>query len=152
MLVLEYLHSNLCSVNSMPTTSDALQSKLLLPFHSTFAVGCSFQEYFEKYWRQILCSISKARGLSPLSWCRRHTVQCTVTLVSSRLCAGPASAERVGQGEVGGGTRRVTCTWWMLWLSVEMPWLALSGPILALFAQIGLENTALNLEGLHFLQ
>ena len=32
-------------------------------------------------------------------------------------------------------------TWWLLWLSVEMPWLALGGPILALFAQIGLENT-----------
>ena len=31
----------------------------------------------------------------------------------------------------------------LLWLSVEMPWLALGGPILALFAQIGLENTSL---------
>ena len=31
-------------------------------------------------------------------------------------------------------------------LSVEMPWLVLGGPIiLALFAQIGLENTALTL-------
>ena len=29
-----------------------------------------------------------------------------------------ASAERVGQGEVDGVTRRVTCTWWLLWLSV----------------------------------
>ena len=46
---------------------------------------------------------------------------------------------------VGGVTRRMTCTWWLLWLSVEMPWLALGGPILALFAQIGLENTALTL-------
>ena len=27
---------------------------------------------------------------------------------------------------------RVTCTWWLLWLAVEMPWLALGGPILAL--------------------
>ena len=31
------------------------------------------------------------------------------------------------------------------WLSVEMPWLALGGPILALFLQMGLENTALTL-------
>ena len=46
---------------------------------------------------------------------------------------------------VGTGTRRVTCTCWLLWLSVEMPWLVLGGPILALFAQIGLENTALTL-------
>jgi len=43
------------------------------------------------------------------------------------------------------GTRRVTCTCWLLWLSVEMPWLVLGGPILALFAQTGLENTALTL-------
>ena len=52
-----------------------------------------------------------------------------------RLRTGSASAERVGQGEVGAVTRRVTCTCWLLWLSVEMPWLALDGPILALFAQ-----------------
>ena len=32
--------------------------------------------------------------------------------------------------------RRVTCTCWLSWLSVEMTWLALGGPILALFAQI----------------
>ena len=51
----------------------------------------------------------------------------------------------MGQREVGVVTRRVTCTCWLLWLSVEMPWLALGGPILALFAQIGLENTALTL-------
>ena len=29
----------------------------------------------------------------------------------------------------GGVTRRVTCTYWLLWLSVEMPWLVLGGPI-----------------------
>jgi len=53
--------------------------------------------------------------------------------------------EKVRQGEVDGVTHRVTCTWCLLWLSVEMPWLVLGGPILALFAQIGLENTALTL-------
>ena len=72
-------------------------------------------------------------------------MQCAEKIVSARLRAGSASAEIVGQGEVGGVTHRVTCTWWLLWLSVEMPWLALDGPILALFAQIGLENTALTL-------
>ena len=42
-----------------------------------------------------------------------------------------------GTGGVGtGGGGWVTCTCWLLWLSVEMPWLALGGPILALFAQI----------------
>ena len=72
-------------------------------------------------------------------------MQCAEKIVSAHLRAGSALAERVGQGEVRGVTRRVTCTWWLLWLSVEMPWLALGGPILALFAQIGLENTALTL-------
>ena len=72
-------------------------------------------------------------------------MHCAEKIVSARLRAGSASAERVGQGEVGRVTRRVTCTCWLLWLSVEMPWLALGGPILALFAQIGLENTALTL-------
>ena len=72
-------------------------------------------------------------------------MHCAEKMVSAHLRAGSASAERVGQGEVGGVTRRVTYTCWLLWLSVEMPWLALGGPILALFAQIGLENTALTL-------
>ena len=67
--------------------------------------------------------------------------------VSARLRAGSALAEKVG-----GVTGRVLCTCWLLWLSVEMPWLALGGPILAMFAQIGLENTALTLQGLHFWQ
>ena len=72
-------------------------------------------------------------------------MQCTEKIVSAHLRAGSASAGRVGQEEVDGVTHRVLCTWWLLWLSVEMPWLALSDPILALFAQIGLENTALTL-------
>ena len=73
------------------------------------------------------------------------TLHCAEKIVSARLRAGSASAERVGQGEVGEVTRRVTCTCWLLWLSVEMPWLVLGDPILALFAKIGLENTALTL-------
>ena len=30
----------------------------------------------------------------------------------------------MGQGEAGGVNHKVTCTWWLLWLAVEMPWLA----------------------------
>ena len=45
-----------------------------------------------------------------------------------------AAAERVGQGEVGGVTRRVTCTWQLLGLAVKEPWLALGGSILILAA------------------
>ena len=48
--------------------------------------------------------------------------------------------ERVGQGEVGGVTGRMTCTWWLLWLAD--PWLA-HGPVLALVAQISLKNANL---------
>ena len=42
--------------------------------------------------------------------------------------ASSVSAERVGQGEVGGVTRRVTCTCWLLGLAVKAPWLGLGGP------------------------
>ena len=57
--------------------------------------------------------------------------------------AGSVSVERVGQGEVGGVTRRVTCTWWLLGLAVKAPWLGPGGPILALAAWTGLENATL---------
>ena len=60
-------------------------------------------------------------------------------------CTGASPAERVAQGKVGWVTHRVTCTWWLLWLSVEMPWLALGGTDLALFAQMGLETATLTL-------
>ena len=51
--------------------------------------------------------------------------------------ADSVSAERVGQGEVGQGavgglTRRVLCTWQLLGLVVKGPWLAPGGPILGL--------------------
>ena len=65
--------------------------------------------------------------------------------------AGSASAERVGQGEVGGVTSRVTCTWWLLGLAVKAPWLGPGGPILALAAWTGLENATLPFVGGSFL-
>ena len=40
----------------------------------------------------------------------------------------------MGQGEVVGVTRRVTCTWWLLGLAVKAPWLGPGGPILVLAA------------------
>ena len=45
------------------------------------------------------------------------TLKCTfgyITLHAVRAWVGSASAERVGQGEVGGVIHRVTCTWWLL--------------------------------------
>ena len=70
-----------------------------------------------------------------------HTVHCTEKIVSTPVAS--ASAERVGQGEVGGVTCRVTCTWWLLGLAVKAPWLGPGGSILPLATCTGLENAAL---------
>ena len=37
----------------------------------------------------------------------------------------------MGQGEVGGVTRRVTCRCWLLCLAVKVPWFGPGGPILS---------------------
>ena len=50
-------------------------------------------------------------------WCNQ-----TITNHVDSLCmlaCSSVSAERVGQGEVGGITHRVTCTWWLLGLAVK---------------------------------
>ena len=39
-------------------------------------------------------------------------------MVAARL-----SCQSAMVGEVGGVTRRVTCTWWLLGLAVKVPWL-----------------------------
>ena len=69
-----------------------------------------------------------------------------------RLRADSASAERVGQGEVGGVTDRVLCTWWLLGLALKRPWLAPGGPSHGLTAWTGLENTTLTLQRAGILQ
>jgi len=48
---------------------------------------------------------------------------------------GSASAERAGQGEVSGCTQRVQTAWASLGPALEMPWLALCGPLLSSCAQ-----------------
>ena len=75
-------------------------------------------------------------------------VHCAEKIVSVRLCAGSASAERVGEGEVGGVTGRVLCTWWLLGLALKRSWLAPGGPPHALTAWTGLENTISPCRGL----
>ena len=45
-----------------------------------------------------------------------------------------------GQGEVGGVTRRVLCTWQLPGLAVKGPWLASGGQILTLAAWAGLKT------------
>ena len=52
------------------------------------------------------------------------TSYCAEKIVSACRRAGSAYAEMVGQGEVGGVTRRVLCTWQLLGFAVKWPWLA----------------------------
>ena len=52
-------------------------------------------------------------------------------------CNDFTTAERAGQGEVGGYTRRVQTAWLSLGSALKMPWLALSGPLLSSYAQTG---------------
>ena len=66
------------------------------------------------------------------------TSYCAEKIVSA--CHGSVSAEKVGQGEVGGFTRRVTCTWWLPSLAVKTSWLGPGGPILALAARLGCQS------------
>ena len=61
-------------------------------------------------------------------------------MVTVRLRTGSVSVEKVGQEEVGGITRRVTCTWWLLGLAVKAPWLGPGGPIPAMAAWTGLKK------------
>ena len=81
-----------------------------------------------------------------------HTAHCAEKIVSAHLRAGSASAERVGQGEVGGVTCRVLCTWWLLGLALKRPWLVPGGQPHALTAWTGLENTTLTLQRAGFRQ
>ena len=74
-----------------------------------------------------------------------HTVHCTEKTVSTRLRVGSASAEMMGQGDVGGVNCRVTCTWWLLGFALKKSWLGLGGPPIALTAWRGLQNTTLTL-------
>ena len=67
-----------------------------------------------------------------------HTAHCAEKIVSARLRAGSAPAEMVGQGEVGGVTGRVLCTWWLLGLALKRPWLVPGGRSHAMTAWTGL--------------
>ena len=62
---------------------------------------------------------------------------------------GCVSAERVVQGEVVGVPGKVPCTWQLVGLVVQEPWLAPGEPIPALAASMGLENATLTLQVAH---
>ena len=66
---------------------------------------------------------------------RRHEISSVMS--DFRQCPweiGSAPAERAGQGEVGGCTRRVQTAWRCLGLALKSPWLEPSGPLLSSFA------------------
>ena len=101
----------------------------------------------------FLCIDFTINPLNPIvHFWLHHTAHCAEKIVSARLRAGSASAERVGQGEVGGVTGRVLCTWWLLGLALKRPWLVPGGQPHALTAWTGLENTTLTLQRAGFLQ
>ena len=58
---------------------------------------------------------------------------------------GSATAERAGQGEVGGCTRRVQTAWPCLGSAVERSWSALGGPFPSVLAYMGSESSRLAL-------
>ena len=66
--------------------------------------------------------------------CTRHaTLTACYQLAQSVLKIGSALAERVGQGEVGGHSHDMPCTWRLSWLAVEKPCSALAWPFLSFF-------------------
>ena len=95
----------------------------------------------------LLRHVRRINPLNPIvHFWLHHTAHCAEKIVSARLRAGSASAERVGQGEVGEVTGRVLCTWWLLGLALKRPWLVPGGPPHALTTWTGLENTTLTLQ------
>ena len=74
------------------------------------------------------------------------------SLLATSFESRSVSAERVGQGEVGGCTWRVHTVRPSLDPALETPWLALGGPLLSSYAWTGWENCPLALHNAHFLQ
>ena len=61
-------------------------------------------------------------------------------LAQSILKIGSALAERVGQGEVGGGTALAGSAWRLLQLAIEKAWSVLGVPLLHFLVQTSTEN------------
>ena len=55
--------------------------------------------------------------------------------------------QQLGQGEVGRFRHSVLCIWWLSWLAIEMPWLALAGPFLSFLVQNWHRNHSSDLVG-----
>ena len=83
-----------------------------------------------------------------------HTAHCTEKIVSAHLHAGSVSAERVGQGEVGGVTGRVQGAVHMVAarLGFQKAVVGTGWATSALTAWTGLENTTLTLQRAGFWQ
>ena len=89
-------------------------------------------------WFDCLPSVWVFNTLTDEAVYRRHEISSVMS--DFRQCPweiGSAPAERAGQGEVGGCTRRVQTAWRCLGLALKSPWLEPSGPLLSSFAQMG---------------
>ena len=86
----------------------------------------------------------KLTGLNPLTtnddYSRHRNSAACYQLAQSVLKIGPALAERVGQGEVGGCTALADSAWRLLQLAIEWAWSALDGPFFCFLVQTGVEN------------
>ena len=116
----------------------------MAPVHSNIDVHRCF-EMWCKLWGYAMCVeqnivVGKLK-FNPYS-ALLVTSYCAEKIVSVHLRVGSASAERVGQEEVGGVTTR-TC--WLLGLAVKEPLLGLGRPPLTLIAWTGLQNTTLTM-------
>ena len=64
-----------------------------------------------------------------------------ISLKIYRFCG----SKNGGIGEVTGFQHRMPCTWQLLSLAVEQPWLALVRPFLSVLTQMGIEKAPLHL-------
>ena len=122
----------------------------MAPVHSNIDVHRCFEMWCELWgYAKKACDVEQNIVVGKLKFnpysALLVTSYCAEKIVSVHLRVGSASAERVGQEEVGGVTRRVTCTWWLLGLAMKEPLLGPGRPPLTLIAWTGLQNTTLTM-------
>ena len=76
--------------------------------------------------------------------------QLVISLLAMSIELSFVPAGRAREGEVGGFWAEIA-SWLLLGLAVESHWLALGEPFLSSFAQMGLENSVLAVQGFHFI-
>ena len=94
----------------------------------------------------LCCSFRSCHARLTDGKCTRHATLATCyKWAQSILKIGFVLANKGGKGEVGGFKHGVPCTWQLLWMAVEKPWLALGWPFLSFMTQMGVDKTPLPL-------